>query len=227
MPLAEKRAAAAAYITLRTRKPPLVLEALVDGDGPVITGGYGGWSRVTRPRRQGLTVFAGRETFTMSVPLVFDNFRSETSLETDLLKLEKMALPIGDYLDPPIVSIKGKTVPHSTIENWVIQNIDWGAVERNNNGDRIRQYVVLTLFRYVAVDTAQLTAAGQKARGGLGSDVTGTRLYTVKENETLAGIAKRELKNAKRAGEIQKLNNIRDPFHLNKYWHKQIRIPIK
>jgi LysM repeat protein len=226
MPLADTRAAAAAYITLRTTAPALVLEALVDADGPVVTGGYGGWSRVTRPRRQGLTVFDGRESFTMTVPLIFDQFRSGTSLETKLTALERMAMPPGDYRDPPVVRISGKTVPHSDLQ-WVIQDIEWRGVERNPAGERIRQYVTVTLFRYVAVDTVQLTSAGAAARGGLGAGVTGTRLYTVKENETLQGIAKRELKNAARWKEIANLNDIRDPKNLKKFWHKQIRIPLK
>src|SRR5262252_6436265 len=94
------------------------------GDGaPKMVGGIGGWNIVARPRRVGLTQWGGREPYQMDVPILFDRWHDQNSVEREIRQLNKMALGY-DYAPPPTVTMQGALpVVGAT---WVITSIDWG-----------------------------------------------------------------------------------------------------
>lgn len=144
-------------VTFRTTAPRLTVTCWLGADPPKPTGGYGGWDIVERPRRVGLTQWNGREPIQMDVPIVIDGFKHNDSVEYEITKLERMALPF--IKEPPEVKLIGSAVPHSDLD-WVIQDIEWGTdVIRIGNGDRVRQDAVVKLISKVDVDKVKLRAA--------------------------------------------------------------------
>ena len=127
-------------------------------DGVKVTGGYGGWDLVDRPRRISLTQWNGRNPLSMDVPILFDGYANNNSVEVDCTKLEAMAFNDG-FNPPPIVQVTGDAVPHQ-LQNWVITNISWGGlIRRQRDGERLRQEATVSIVRYVASDKVQLRAA--------------------------------------------------------------------
>lgn len=218
-------------ITFISKAPNLAINALLDGEGAIVTGGYAEWEVISRPRRLGVTHWVGRSPFTMDLAIIFDGHKAFESVETRCTNLEHLALPDDKTGIPPTVSIIKRgpsgdvphpTVPHSDIKEWVVTGIDWGDNIRDINGHRTRQHAVVKLLRYVAVDKIQVTAA-QNARAKAG---TGVRIVNVRKGDTLASIAARELGNSKRWNEIAKLNPpLRDPNALIKI--KTVKVPPK
>ena len=200
-------------VTIKSTRPALTVVAWMGKDPPTMTDGYGGWTVRNRPRRQGLTVYAGHEPYTMELPLLFDGFRENDPVDAELSALERMARPPADYQEPPLVRVTGP-IPHADLQ-WVINGIRWGTSVRNEGGYRVRQEVTLTLLRYIAEDRVNVKGSAERARsktsGSTSSGGGSVKLYTVKSGDTLSGIAAKLLGNYKRWTEIASLNGIRDP----------------
>jgi hypothetical protein len=109
---------------------------MMRGDGiPKMTGGGGGWSIEARPRRVGLTIWKGRDPYTMDVPVLFDGWMDDNSQENEISVLNQMQMG-GDLKEPPTVTIEG-AVPVKGIR-WVISGIDkdankWKIIAAANN----------------------------------------------------------------------------------------------
>ena len=211
------------YVTLTSQAPSLTVTCLLGADGARVTGGYGGWVDVPRPRRLALTQWDGRSSFEMAVQLVLDAHADDGSVEAQCTALERMALPPRSLAEPPVLRIRGP-VPHSDL-TWVVSGIDWGAAMRRTDGDRTRQEVTISLKRYVAEDRLQLRPAAERARekglgGGGGSNkaapAPGKRTHVVRAGETLSEIAARKdvYGNASLWKKIADANGIRDPRNL-------------
>jgi hypothetical protein len=141
----------------RTARPNLRETVRLGPEAPIVTGGYGGWDMVERPRRVAMTQWNGREPIQMDVPIVFDGFKRNDGQEINIATLERMALPHGGG-EPPKVKIIGSAMPHSDLE-WVINGITWGEQIRNRDGLRVRQEGVVSLISYIDVDKVKLSAA--------------------------------------------------------------------
>lgn len=212
------------YVTLRSTAPNLTVTCLLGADGARVTGGYGGWVDVPRPRRLALTQWDGRSPFEMAVQLVLDAHADDGSVEAQCSALERMALPPRSLAEPPVITITGP-VPHDDL-TWVVLGLDWGSAMRNEDGNRSRQEVTVTLKRYVADDRLQLRPAAERARekglgGGGGTNspaakTPGKRTYVVKAGDTLSEIAARKdiYGNASMWPKIAQANGIRDPRNL-------------
>lgn len=149
--------------------------ALLGPEGARVTEGYGDWSVVPVRRSVGITEWAGRRNYAMSLDLLFDgwiqhpirpslpgsfvgrpslpNGRPTFSpgrglwLEAAIENLEALATPGRNMLTPPSLRIYG-AVPHPEIR-WVIQNLEWGdAIRDIVTGRRMRQQVTVQLVEY-------------------------------------------------------------------------------
>lgn len=202
-------------VTITSTRPSLIVTAWLGQDPPTVTGGYGGWDIVARPRRQSLTAWKGHEPYQMDLPILLDGFVTTSSVEARCTALERMARPPQVLDEPPLVRIAG-SVPHSDL-SWVVQRITWGDVIRSEKGQRIRQFAVLSLLRYIADDRVQQGTAASRARQNSATAKTGkkssgiSKPHTVKSGETLQSIAAKELGDNNRWREIATLNGIRDP----------------
>src|SRR5690348_13293049 len=65
---------------------------LIDAPGiSVDPGSYGGWDPITRPRNVALLDWTGFEPMAMTIPVLFDNWTTQQSIEADVLALELLA----------------------------------------------------------------------------------------------------------------------------------------
>lgn len=198
------------------------------GDGPATpTGGYGGWELKPRPRRQSLTQWNGIDPLQIDIAILFDDLVNNRSVEGPIQKLEQMGgVGIGGG-EPPLITVdSGGLIPYDFHANknrvWVISNIQWGDVERNVFGNRIRQAAVVTITQYIEDDELRNESSAQKRKGKKkpkskrGRELRGSKkkIYVVKPGDTLSSIAARKLGSHKRWREIARLNGIRDGARL-------------
>jgi hypothetical protein len=224
------------WITIRAVDPPTTITARLGADRPNVTQGYGGWTEVTRPQRSTLTVWTGSPALRMDLPILFDDWRTGTSVEREISALERLGFPSSSDGWPPRITLSapGSGVPHQNVP-WVIDTLTWGDALANTRGNRVRQQVTLGLLEYVAdvrVDNdspsqlqqlkavAAKTASGAARKRVVASRARGTSYRpgtpgTVQvgfgEGDDLLSIAAKELGDAKRWPEIAKINGIRDP----------------
>jgi len=172
------------------------------GDGaPTVTGGGGRWEVTERPRRTSAVRWTGNDPYTMEVPVLFDGWSDNDSVEADIALLNNMrrARNNADLVPPPTVLVDG-AVPVKGAR-WVCTDIAWGSnVIWHTVGDnyfRYRQDAVVHLLQYVEVDKFVVKKPAQV-----------TVPHKIKSGETLASIAKKHGVSKK---DIQKANNIRDP----------------
>lgn len=187
------------------------------GEELEIAGGVGGWARITRPRRQSLTEWQGYEGREMRVPVIFDGFADDRSVEREIRQLEKFGRKGRGDNHPPVLTLKGP-IPHSDLD-WVIQDIEWGRFDRRTDGQRIRQHATIIFWDFVDADItikrkrSPAKKSRDRNRGGKGqNDNKGSRrTYTVKRGDTLSSIAARRLGDSSLWRKIADLNDIRDP----------------
>lgn len=201
-------------VNLLSAKPRISVTCLLGREQPELSGGYGGWEEIARPRRTSLTQWNGHPPFRMRLPLLIDNFADGDSVEEKCDRLEQMARSPETLTPPPIVDIEG-AVLHSGI-GWVIDNLEWGACERHpSRGYRTRQEVVVFLLQHIPKDKVVRHQTNQPKY----------RLYTIKKGDTLQKIAAKLLKDKKRWREIARINDIRDPKKLK--IGRKIKVPRK
>jgi hypothetical protein len=205
--------------------------ALRGDSAPTVTGGYGKWNTIDRPRRTGLTVFAGYDPITMDIPVRFEAYLGEKSgfdVENDIQALEYLAgrgvKAANSQKDktPPYVAISSFNAAGSTVyvlgnnytfddddnpnpPNWVITGVQWdGDVLFNRNGRRLRQTATITLTQYVK------PSAGKFGTHAARGPKTATRHATAKL-DTMSKLAK-AWHNTK--ADVRKLNT---SHHLEPY----------
>lgn len=194
----------------------LVVTMLRGEDAPKMTGGGGGWIIEPRPRRVGMTVWEGREPYKMEVPVLFDGFADDRSVESSIAKLNQMQMG-RDLIQPPTVTIEG-SVPVKGIK-WVIENIEWGDNVYWDGEIRTRQDAVVALIQYVPETRVKINRDPR----------TRATVYTVKKGDTLRIIAKRPTVygDAEKWKLIATANNLRIPGNkkLDGMNIKTLRIP--
>jgi hypothetical protein len=86
----------------------------------------------------------------MTVPLLFEGFAQDRSVEPQIRALEAMARVDGGDSQPPKLRV---TLPASSPRTpsvvWVIETLEWGDAERRSDGQRTRQHATVTLLQFV------------------------------------------------------------------------------
>lgn len=227
-------------VRVSSKSGDLSVEAWLADERPDVGSGFGGWDVIDRPRRKPLTTWKSSPNLSLTLPILLDNFASGVSVEGEIATVEKMGQSVhGD--DPPILTVRasGGAVPFQGRE-WVLGELAFGDAEMNTVGNRVRQYLTLTLIEHVddryltersAANRRRRSARGNKGRGAAAKRVVAkrsskhpkkttphslARTATVDEGdfgtgEDLLTIAARELGDADRWVEIAQLNGLRDP----------------
>ena len=213
MPILDR---ASLWVTPLVKATGLRTVKMLLGDGNATPSSDGGWMFVTRPRTTGFTTWEGRQPYVMTIPIMLDGFAGEESQEgpwEDLRSIFRNG--VGPERQPSPVSLTG-AVPLTHLI-WVIQNIESSfELRRAVDAHRIRIVGTLTVMQYVEADVVitrkKSPAAAAAARKPAAA---ATRIYVVKNGDTLAKIAQALLGNYKRSTDIAKLNNIRDPNRIS------------
>jgi len=180
-----------------------VVKVLRGDTAAKIVGGEGGWTMVDRPRRTSLTQWTGRQPYQMDVPVLFDGWRAQESVEQDIRRLQTMSIG-SDFNPPPTIKIDGALPVGGA--TWVITGIDWGdevfwAQTPRGQYFRLRQDALVHLTEYVAEQRLKITITNSLPN-----------TYITSKGDTLQNIAKAMYGNGSRWKEIQKANpKIRDP----------------
>lgn len=110
-----------------------VARALKPTDAALPKVGYGGHPIGARPKRKALTVYQGRQPFTLEVPMLLH--RGGESVERDRVALDNMATSEGERIDqrPPVVQIRASyplPIPPALgtqdSARWWIEDLVWG-----------------------------------------------------------------------------------------------------
>jgi hypothetical protein len=193
-----------------------VVKVLRGDTAPKIVGGEGGWNMVQRPRRTSLTQWGGRDPYQMDVPILFDGWRLQESVEREIRVLQLMSIG-SDLNQPPTVTIDGALpVVGAT---WVITSFDWGDEvfwSQTPRGQffRLRQDAVVHLLQFQAPQELKIVITNSLPN----------HYTTATAKETLRSISQSVYGTSARWKDIQKANpKIRDP---NKIPNKTtLRIP--
>lgn len=134
-------------------------QMLKTSDPAVPKTGYGGHPVGARPKRRALTVYQGRQPFTLEVPMLL--WRGGGSVEADRIALDNMATSEGNVRTqhPPVVQIRASyplPIPPALgtqeTARWWIEDLVWGDEVRNpphiGNGCITRKEVTVTLLEW-------------------------------------------------------------------------------
>jgi hypothetical protein len=190
---------------------------------PGITDGYGGWTVADRPRRVGFAQWNGVSPIRVKIPCLFDGWRKESNIETEVGILARMGQPPNAVSgEPPVLNVIG-AMPRKDIDRWVIESLDWGTnviwgLDRHGAAVRFRQDVVVNLIQYVHPASLR-RGGGGTTQGGTAGRPKGMpppkqKFWVVRRGDTLGKIAAKVYGNAKWWGQIAKANKIRDPKKL-------------
>lgn len=181
-----------------TEDKKLKFDSLV-GEGTInITGGGAGWESVALPQDAPVSVWRGSQNvYTMEIPLVFDVYDADDSLNWDVearcRTLEKMygALTNPPRQPPLLILDANGAIPNDVYNfpplRWVIsEEPTWGEQLRNANGRRTRQIVTVKFMKYSPYDDLSRRASVK--------DALPTDEIIAKANDTYSKIAARTLK---------------------------------
>lgn len=133
-----------------------------------VSGGIGGWSEIPRPRRTTALEWTGTPGRSQVVPLLLNGLEAggrgvDLSVEPQIRCVEAWGTP-SDATDsePPPLRLAG---PIRTVGQWVLQDVSWGAEARNADGDRIQQFVTLTLLELVTPQLLRSPAKRVRRKG--------------------------------------------------------------
>lgn len=119
-----------------------------------LRGGIGMWTTVNRPRRRDAIEWAGTSGYSYVLPLLLDGTEQsigvDRSVEPECRRLLAWSGEATRTTDEPTVLLA--TGPLKTPPNvrWVITDLAWGGQIRNGNGNRVQQYVTVTLIQHTA-----------------------------------------------------------------------------
>ena len=196
-------------VTFVSHDPPIRASALLGVGIVELSGGFGGWNKIHRPKRSEIVEWGGRPLIEMSIPLLLD--KEQGGIENDLRRFGRLATPPDNQTDPPIVKVKG-SVPHTDL-SYIITRIRWGKALYRKNGNRYQQHFTVSLLEYSVGENFALSPS-DRARTTL--NISGRRgsqrIYVAVNGDTFSSIAARVLGRQSRWIEIAALNpDYRDP----------------
>lgn len=147
-----------------------------------------------RPGRPSATRPDGYAARRITVPGFLDAFPAG-SVEPGIQALTLLAHP-GPTTSPPVVTIHGDTVPpQAALVGFYVAAVEWGEPIRRSDGARSRQPFTLELVEAVEAAVKVTVRKVQKYRWA-----------TPLKGETIQGLARRVLKDARRANVVIGLN---------------------
>lgn len=207
---------------------------------PIVVAGYGGWSRVARPRKKAITEWVGRDSMSLQMEILFDAFAEDQIenrglfIEDQIRTLERFGGIDEDDPPPPLIQIESvpeRLVPHNKVRaghvRWFVDTLVWDAdsVIVHDKGNRLRAAGTLTITQFVEDVRVQRISAVKKRRRSRSKKGAHLKTYVVRAGDTLSKIAARKdvYGDASKWKPIAKANKIRDPKNLKR--GQELKIP--
>ena len=196
----------------------VTLEAEFAATLPATEDGVGGMRVVSRPRQMAMTEWDTTPPERATLSLLFDGLpagRDGVSQAGKVTYLRRHFTDRGGLVQPPPFRVVGAYPLRSTV-HWVCDGLTEGgddAVVRRRDRVPVRTVVTLNLLQFVPGDVVVKNTAARRSRTG-GSGSAKAKTYTVRRGDTLSTIAAKQLGDYRQAGELAKLNGIRDPKNL-------------
>lgn len=206
------------------------VEGIFDESIPKITGGYGGWTVIPRPKRVGLTQWTGSDPIRLQFGIIFNGWgtlgggdmRSEgkaannVSVEPQCNALSKLALPDRPSRSrPPTVKVSSPGNLPFDEKVYVIETLVWGdnVIRDRDSGLRLRAGAAITLLEFIddIVFTTLSAAKTNRTAKAVNGAFAVKNVHIVKAGETLVTIAHQAGTTWNKLG---KLNGIRDPLSI-------------
>lgn len=194
---------------------------------PVVTAGYGGWSRVARPRKKAITEWVGRDSASITIEFILDSLDDDDGMFTrdQERALEHLAGLDKDDPEPPLVVLTSSPealIPHNEHHaahvKWFVDTLSWNADAKISNrvGNPVRIAGTVVLTQYVADERLESLSSAEKRRRQAAKKGGKRKTYTVRPGDTLSKIAARRdvYGDASQWPRIAKANRIRDPKNL-------------
>jgi LysM domain len=195
--------------------PQIDIEVPVGNLGAEIVGGLGGFVEVERQDDVSLTDWVGQEALRQDISVLLDGWANDESVERELNTLLKLARDPNGERVPPVFKVWGPL--YYPGKSWVLppDGIDMTGgeiprIRRRGDGELLRQELIVHLLEYVPPEQVRLRNK-HKPEGAIGQNVAVGGTYTTKKNDTLQGIAARQLNDWHRWKEIGDKNGIADP----------------
>lgn len=153
--------------------------------------GYGGHPLAARPKRRGLTVWQGRQPFSVDFPILLYRGGPGHSVEQDRIALERMATieSVEDYTYKYGVLVnprRGLTLPiPSAVTEWWVEELTWG--EEVREPPERGGYLTRKLCNVKLLERVDDQVLGSSKQGSKNRNLT--IFYFVKGGDTLAKIA--------------------------------------
>lgn len=161
------------YYATFTSDSGLFVQVLMGDSAAYLTGGFGGWEVVDRPRRIGMVRFKGRDPLRQDIPVRFEGVREHIGQEVPIATLIRMSMIPAENQTPPLIDIDGPVMREDLA--WVIEDITFDNQntiweEIGGTPVRTRQDAVVHLLEYVDDDviitapTPAIVAGGGKTK---------------------------------------------------------------
>lgn len=142
-------------VTLKSNSG-LTLTVLLWNTTPLLSDGVTNYDTVSRPKRQAITRYNGRNPFQQTIAVMFDGWSSDESQEGRIKKLETMGA------QPHSITLSGHALRKDL--DWLITGLVWDNQEtlwKNLNGSlvRVRQACTITLLEQVEGKVLKTPAA--------------------------------------------------------------------
>lgn len=209
------------FVIRQVDPPGASLRVALNPTTITLAGGVGGWEEIAHPKRPSSTEYGGQPLRTLTLPLLFDGWRTQSDVEEPCRILDVWGRIPPGRREPSVLQVDYSTYAPL---RWVVQDLDWSEELRNATGRRLRQAVTVTLLEHrdavIALTPVQRATPAPAKAAAPGKPSSGApvrpsgRTYTVKSGDTLSKIAQAQLGKASRWPELSRLNGLRDPNRL-------------
>lgn len=154
-------------VTIRPITPALqaVVFEVTDYEGD--SGGVGGWETIPRPRNTTAAAWVGEPERTYVLPVILDGVDAlgpgvDRVVEREIAAVTSWGKKHPTTGEPPILQVTGARRV-STVDRWVLQDIEWGEYDVDARNQVVQQYLTLTLLRFEAPALVKGAAARSRA----------------------------------------------------------------
>jgi hypothetical protein len=171
------------WVRMKSSAPTLNIVGPLGPEAPHISGGFGGYEIVSRPRQVGMTIWNGTEPYQLTFSMFLEGFKEGKSVEEDIGAVMRCAH--GTDGEPGTVQVFG--IPRLPATDWVIEGLDFDqdTTIRNMRMERIRQKMTWTLRE--EVNPVYLPLRAEALMGKKPAYTT----VKVRHNDTPAKLAKK------------------------------------